>query len=248
MQRRLRAACMVAAVCALGAAQAEQTLESVETEVEALWQKVDAFTMNVTTDTNVPVGPLTLTSRATGTMECAKKDGAVLFRLEMVNKTQVPVVGAVDQKMLNVFDGTAMFSEMEMPGMHKVFRMPKDAAQKKGPSSGRAMFEGFREQGEVKLLPDATVDGAPVWVVQVTPNEAFKRRAPTPVALFKFYISKDSGIQIKTEIFDTSGKPTSTTVCSNVNTGAKPAPERFVYTAPPGVTVEELRDGQLPGL
>ncbi|NUM54892.1 MAG: hypothetical protein HUU46_14695 [Candidatus Hydrogenedentes bacterium] len=231
--------------------QAEQTLESVESEVETLWTKISAFSAKVTTDTNVPMGPLTVSSHATGTLECLKKEDATLFRLDMVNKldTGIPLAGPMEQKMLSVYDGKEIINEMEMMGRRQAFRMPPETAGKQGPSSGKSMFASFRDKGDVKLLPDSTVDGKPTWVIEVVPNEATKSSAPTPVGLMKFYISKEHGLQIKTEVFDDKGAPTSTSVYSEVDLNAKPAPERFVYTPPAGVTVQDMSalKNKLPG-
>lgn len=234
------------------AAQCEQTLESVENAVEALWAKISAFTAKVTTDTNVPIGPVTVSSRATGTLECLKKDGATLFRLDMVNKLDmgIPLAGPMEQKMVSVYDGKEIINEMEMMGTRQAFRMPPETAGKQGMTSGKSMFAAFRDKGDVTLRADATVDGKPVWVVEVVPNAATKKSAPTPVSLLKFYISKENGLQVKTEVFDDKGEHTSTSVYSDVVVDAKLAPERFVYTPPPGVTIQEMSalKGKVPGL
>ena len=250
MRGTMLAAGIMLSMCLSAAAAAGPTLDSVESEVEALWSKIAAFKANVSSDTKVAMGPVTITSHATGALECLKKDGAALFRLEMVNKmdTGIPLAGAMEQKMISVYDGKETINEMEMLGQKKAFRMPPNSSRKSGgPSGGKSMFATFREQGDVKLLPDATVEGKPVWVIEVTPNEALKKSAPTPVALFRYYISKEFGLQIKTEVFDDKGQPTSTTVYSSIDISAKPEPARFVYTPPTGVTVEDMPSLKMPG-
>ena len=249
MTRRVKFLGMAIALIAAGAVQAEQTLESVENDVEALWAKINAFSAKVTSDTNVAMGPLSVKSRATGTLECLKQGDVSLFRLDLVNKmdTGIPLAGAMEQKMLSVYDGKEMISEMEMMGKRQAIRMPSDSARKQGPASGKSMFATFRKQGDVKLLPDAAVDGKPAYVVEVTPNDAMKKGAPTPVGLIKYYISKEYGLQIKTEVFNEEGEPTSTTVYNDIDTTAKLTPERFVYTAPPGVTIQDMSSLGLPG-
>lgn len=230
-------------------AVAEQTLESVESEVEALWAKINAFSAKLTSDTSVSLGPMTMKSHATGTLECLKQGDISLFRLDMVNMmdTGVPLLGAIEQKALSVFDGKDVYNQVEMKGVCKAYKMPPGSARKNGPATGKSMFASFREQGELKLLPDATVDGKPVYVVELTPNERTKSASPTPVSKIKAYISKEYGLQIKMEVFDDKGQPTSTTVYSDINTNVKLTPDRFVYKAPEGVAIEDGNKLRLPG-
>ena len=227
-------------------AHAEQTIASVEAEVEAKWAQISGFTAKTTTDAAVPAGPMTMKSRATGTLECLKQGDKTLFRLDMVNKIDmgVPLPGALasatEQKVLSVFDGESLYNEMEMLGQRHVFKMTGDTAEKGAPAAGKSMFEAFRAKGELKLLPDATVDGAPVYVIEIVPNDELKQNAPTPVGSLKVYISKELGLQIKMEVLDDKGSATSTTVYSDIDTKANLAPERFVYKVPAGVTVQEM--------
>lgn len=226
--------------------QAEQTVASVEADVEAKWAQINGFTAKTTTDAAVPAGPMTMKSRATGNLECLKQGEKTLFRLDMVNKIDMGIplpgalAGAAEQKVLSVFDGENLYNEMEALGQRHVFKMTGDSAQKDSPAAGKSMFESFRDKGELKLLPDATVDGAPVYVIEILPNDELKQNAPTPVGSLKVYISKELGLQVKMEVFDEKGAATSTTVYSDINTKADLKPERFVYKVPEGVTVQEM--------
>ncbi|MBM3290021.1 MAG: hypothetical protein FJY92_07715, partial [Candidatus Hydrogenedentes bacterium] len=143
--RRTMALGIVLGVCAAGAARAEQTLESVENEVEALWSKIGAFTAKITTDTTMSMALASVTAHGTGTIECAKQGDQTLFRLEVVNHTKMPVIGTVEQKLLTVYDGKVVINDMETQGMRNAFRMPHDTARKNGPAGGRSMFAGYRD-------------------------------------------------------------------------------------------------------
>ncbi|MDZ4860905.1 MAG: hypothetical protein SGI88_18170 [Candidatus Hydrogenedentes bacterium] len=223
---------------------AEQTLESVENDVEKMWAKINSFSANVTSDTNVTIGPATMKTHATGTLECLKKGEQSLFRLDMVNKidTGIPLAGAMEQKMLSVFDGKAIFNDMEAMGMRQVFRVDPEEAGKQGPMTGKSMFETLRAQGELKLLPDATIDGKSVYVVEVTPSPDTKAAAPMDVGLMRVYISKELGLQVKMEVLDEKAQPLSTTVYNDIKVNVALAPERFVYTVPEGVKVQDMSE------
>ncbi len=253
MTRNVRTIFFGFAMVAATIAHAEPTLESVENEVEALWAKINGFSAQTTTDAKVPMGPMNMTSHATGTLQCLKQGDVTLFRLDMINKldTGIPLpgklAGIAEQKVLSVFDGKVLYNEMEAMGKKQAFKMSNESANKQSPTSGRSMFQALREKGDLKLLPEATVDGKPAYVVEVTPNEEMKRTAPTPVSLIKVYISKDVGLQVKMEVFGEDGTPTSTTVYSNIDTNAKLSPDQFVYKAPEGVTVQDMSDMKLPG-
>jgi outer membrane lipoprotein-sorting protein len=249
MRRSIVGIGIVFGMMAAGLVHAEQTLESVENEVEALWAKIDAFSAKMTSDTTVAMGLTSMKSHATGTLECLKQGDVALFRLEMLNKidTGIPLVGAVEQKALSVFDGKNLYNEMEAIGIHKAFRTSGAAAADSTPASGKSMFAEFRRKGELKLLPDTTVDGEAAYVVEVTPNAQTKSASPTPVGSIKYYISKKLGLQIKIEVLDDEGQPTTAIVYSDVDVNAKLAPERFEYKAPAGVTVQDMSKMKLPG-
>lgn len=246
MRRYKQVALALFALAISATAPAEQTIASVEAEVEAKWAQINGFTAKTTTDAAVPAGPMTMKSHAIGTLECLKQGEKTLFRLDMVNKIDMGIplpgalAGATEQKVLSVFDGQNLYNEMEALGQRHVFKMIGDSAGKDAPAAGKSMFEAFRDKGELKLLPDATVDGTPVYVIEVIPNDDLKQNAPTPVGSLKVYISKELGLQIKMEVLDEKGAATSTTVYSEINTKADLKPERFVYKAPEGVTVQEM--------
>ena len=84
-------------------------------------------------------------------------------------------------------------------------------------------------------------------MIEVIPNAEMKRTAPTPVGSIKVYIAKELGLQVKMEVFNDKGEPTSTTVYTDIDTHAKLSPDRFVYKAPEGVTVQDMSKMKLPG-
>ncbi len=244
MRRGVFSIGLVLFLACVSAASAEQTLESVEKEVEQMWAKINSFTSNVTSDTTVAIGPATMKSHAVGTLECLKQGDVSFYRLEMLNKidTGIPLAGAMEQKMLSVFDGENMYNDMEAMGMRQVFRMSPEESGKQGPLSGKSMFAALRAQGDVKLLPDATVDGKSVYVVEVTPSPETKSSAPTPISLMRTYISKELGLQVKMDVLDEKGQPMSTTVYSDIKVNPTLAAERFVYKAPEGVTIQDMSE------
>ena len=132
MQRSAIGIGMVFGMMAAGLVHAEQTLESVENEVAALWTKIDAFSAKTTTDATVPMGPMNMKSHATGTLECLKQ-GNNQFRLECLTRSTRSFLcpglcGVTEQKVLSVFDGKELFNEMEMMGKRQAFKMSRESA------------------------------------------------------------------------------------------------------------------------
>ena len=240
---------LVLAAAFAGMARAEQTLESVEKEVEGLWSKITSFSATVTSDTTISMGPATMKSHATGTMDCLKAADAAKFRMDMINKMDagIPGVGAMEQKVLSVFDGDNLYSQIEAMGTTQASKMSADSAKKQGPLVGKSMFEGLKQQGDLTLLADATVDSKPVYVVEVKPNSAVKSSSPMPVGKIKSYISKENGLQLKMEVFDEKEQPISTTTYTGIKTNVTFSEGHFVYKAPAGVTVMDMSNAKLPG-
>lgn len=236
-----RKSILIAAALTLcvGLAHADQTVDSVQKEVEGLWSKIKTFSAKITSDMTMVMGPATMKSHATGTLECERSADVSKFRMDMLNKmdTGIPGAGTTEQKMLSVFDGENMFTQMDMMGMTQAFKSSAAEAKKQGPLSGKSLFDGMRAQGDLKLLADSTVDGKAVYVVQVTPNAAVKASAPAKLSSMKYYISKETGLQVKMEYFDEANQPVQSTTYSDIKISIEFPKDHFVYKAPAGVTV-----------
>lgn len=241
--------CTLLALLALsvgGAHAQEPTLESVETAIDEAWQKVNTFTANMTMDMTVPMGPMSVKSNATGQVEFMRVGEGQRFRMEIVNKLggNMPIPGgAMEQKVLSVYNGELIYNEMEVMGMKKYSKAKPKDGDSNDPMGGKGVVDSLRKKGEVKLLPDEELNGASTYVLEVIPNEHMKKEGPIKPSKAKFYIAKDSGIRLRTDMFDAEGATLMTTSYTDVKVNPELDPKRFEYTPPPGVEVIDMGDG-----
>jgi outer membrane lipoprotein-sorting protein len=243
-------ACTLIALLAVsaGVVRAEEpTLESVESAIATAWEKVNTYTANMTMDMTVPMGPLKVTSNATGQVEFMRVENGQRFRMEMVNKLggNMPIPGgAMEQKVLSVYNGELIYNEMEAMGMKKYSKAKPKEGDTDNQVGGKNVVDSMRKQGEVKLLPDEEVNGASAYVFEVTPNAQTKQEGPIKPDKVKFYIAKDSGIKVRTVMLDAAGGTLMTMSYLDIKLNPELDPKRFEYAPPPGVEVVDMGDGR----
>jgi hypothetical protein len=100
---------------------------------------------------------------------------------------------------------------------------------------GKNFIKTLREENNVELLPDETVDGVACYALSATPKKA----APNQGKM-KFCLSKESGMVLLTQSFTPDGKVLSSTKIKNLKLNPALADDRFVFTAPAGVQVQDM--------
>lgn len=240
---------ILAVCCSTVLAEETPTLESVEKQIDEVWAKVNSFTAKTSVDSKVPFGPMTMTSTGTGRVEFLKVEGEPRFRMEMVNKlgANIPLPGgAGEQKILGVFDGKNFYQQIEALGMKKVFKGAPEESGDKGPYTGKNALESLRKKGVLRLLPEEIIEGAPVYVIEVTPNAEVIAKSPMKYDKMLAYIAKDSGIQIQLLAMDGDNAVMSMRY-SDIQLNVPIEESHFVFVAPPGTPIEDMSKG-LPGL
>lgn len=216
-----------------------ETVESAEAKIIALWDKVNSYTAALDIESTVAQGGTQMKMRATGTVECIKRAESLMYRTEVVNKMDMGS-RTIEQKMLSVFDGTDLYTEMDMMGKPTVTKMKPDFRSDMMPGSGKRMFKQLHETFEVRLLPEENVDDEPAYVFDLT----MKAGASQTLGKSKSYFSKKTGLQLRMIMHDKSGKPIMTMTYKDFKLNPKLSSARFKYTPPQGVEVMEMPDLQ----
>lgn len=100
----------------------------------------------------------------------------------------------------------------------------------------RATFAWLRQDSELTLLPEQTIDGQKVYVIQATyPPE--KRRHTARVLC---YFLQDSGALLRVEMLGRDGKSKQVREYSDFRFDEQIDPAELVFRAPEGVTVRDL--------
>ncbi|MBX7254931.1 MAG: hypothetical protein K1Y02_01125 [Candidatus Hydrogenedentes bacterium] len=232
---------------AIGADTAPQTLDSVEQQIGEAWKKIESYTATLHLEGNIPKGIMTIAMKGSGPFEFMKIDGKPHYRSELTNTVDIGIPlpeSMAQQNILTVFDGTTLYTQMSMAGRQKAAKRDPNSGTSRSPESGKEMFDSLRKKGDLTLLPDAEVDGKPVFVLEVKPKPEDQKDAPVTIAAIRVYVAKESGIQVKSEFLDAANKPFTTVHYTDIALNAKIDPSRFVYTPPKGVKVEDLTGGK----
>jgi outer membrane lipoprotein-sorting protein len=168
-----------------------------------------------------------------------KTDNAAMFRMETTTQMAQEFGGQkmeTSSKMLLVDDGEFQYTLAEAEQMPQPYATKAKSDPSKANAGGKAMFDQMRKQYNLKLMPDATVDGQAVYVIEAT----MKTDTPSPITKFLLHFSKDSGIAVKMVGMDPEGKTVQTTTYSDIKLNAKISPDRFKFKAPDGVQVMDM--------
>ena len=243
MTRAILLAVTVAAAvgAAPGQAWGQETLDSVEARLAALWEDVDAFTADLVMTSDVSKGLIKMTMRGTGKVECLKEDGRLLYRMSIHNAMKLSFK-KMEQEMLMVFDGTDLYSDVQAMGRRMVTKRKPDRKAPLIPDSGASALERLHENFTVALLPDGMVDGQATYVLGLTakPGQATKGKGKGNGGQGRIHFAKNTGLQVRMEMSDAANTPVMTIDYRNFKLSPPLTPDRFQYTPPPGVTVKEV--------
>lgn len=223
-------------------------LAELEKKIAAGWAKHTSMTAKIKTvaKMTMPTGHTTETT-SEGTYEAAKKTGKdkgkpiILFRMDVKNRSVMTMGGqktVTNQTMTTIMDGTHTYMLMDNMGQKTVM---KQKQTKKDSNDPTAMLKTLRRTHEVRVRPDEKLAGTRVYVVQATPKKK-TATAPTMMQPSKmvFYHRHNDGTLLKNVVCGPDGKPISTTTFTDIKYDLKIDPKRFVFKAPPGVTVMEM--------
>lgn len=236
MTKRIRLALM--AVVFLGfssLAAADDELETVEKKIIAAWQKHKSMTADAKLVGRMNMGGAAAVVQGQGTYEVVKKGEATLLRMECTNQT-VTTIGdqqhAIEQQIIMINDGKYIYSLIDAMGQKVAVKAKVDPQRSIEP---KALFDALHKDFELKLLPEETIDGKKVYVIEGTLRE--KGALPVSKMLCCF---RHDGVLVKQITHGVDGQPMQTTTFRNIRLDVELDPQRFVFRPPEGVQVMDM--------
>ncbi len=224
---------------------AGNNLEEVLNTVSTRWAAVDTMTADMTMDSAIAIGPLTVQMAASGPFEFLRGEDGERFRMDLTSTLRALVMGKTQGKLVTVCDGETVFQEMTLMGRVQVVKVKTGDLRGWMAEGEEPLSQLLHKQGEVVLLPDETIDEIPAYVVEVVLNkETRKEMSGSPVRT-RLWFAKDSGARIRVESFDKSGKSLSAVSYSGLVIGAELAPSRFEYTPPEGASIIDVSEEEI---
>lgn len=218
-----------------GVALADE-IEDLEKKIEASWSKLRSLTAKMTMKTDMSAEGFKMVSDSTGTYEFLRKGDAVQFRMEMKTVGTTNVAGnenKTESTQLTVSDGEYDYTLSETNGQKHATRSKSD----KDAMNPKAWMSSQKEMYTFKLLPDEKIEGHDCWVIEATP------KAPETMGgagKTTSYYAKEFGMMLKMVSAGADGKPMSTVTMTDLKVNQDISPDRFVFKAPEGVTVQDM--------
>ena len=214
-----------------GSAVAGETFEEVSKKIAAAAEKVKSFSSKSKTVIEMKQEGFSMSSTTDTTYEMVRKGDSYLMRSETRSRSETSIMGQTTKQestMLVIMDGEYSYTLTETDTV-KIAQKRKI----KDPKSHVDALEGWSDTADMKVLPDSSVDGHAVWVIEMTPKGGDQGKT-----VMSYH--KESGQMIKMVSYTPDGKPMSTMTSTDIKVNERISPERFVFKAPPGVTVEEI--------
>jgi len=228
---------VLVAVLNVACVHAADEFEPIEAKMKALWDGFTSLSYDSVTKADNSTEQFSYKMDSTGTNEMAKA-GPKKWKMRSDSKTLTvqKIAGQAETKSESISqlysDGETMYTYTESQGV-------KNATKIKVPPEGNdvngSFFKNMREHYDLKLLADETIEGGSCWAVLATPKQA-----QAASGAMKYCISKDNGMIVLMEMKDPAGKVMSLTTLKNVKVNPTIAADRFVFTAPPGVVVQDM--------
>lgn len=235
-------AVIVTVLFAAGQARAE-TLETFKKKIH---DKVSAYkSMQYKTHmTSEMVNPQISYKMSTDqTSEFVNKGDTCLMHTESKSSAQQKI-GDINQNTTtsstDVCDGKFYYSVTDASGQKTAAKRKYDPKTQPSPFDPMAGFKMIEQHFNLKLLPDETVDGKGVYVLEMTLKDA---QAGMPIASTRLYYDKSTGIAVKSVSLDDKGKTVGTMTTTDIKIDASIPPERFVFKVPVGVDVVDETKG-----
>ena len=240
MRKRTLAAILACAVIANAAPRAEA--ESLEEVKKKIHDKVSSYkTLSYKTKTTNQTPQMK--SNIDVKHEFMRKGDEVLSRTEYKSTTTTNL-GGKEQKMdsttLQIYDGKFSYTYSETKGQKSAFKQKVDSKDQTIPFNAAHGFKLSEQFYKLKMLPDETLNGKPVYVIEMTAKDDAMRQY---IGRTLTYYDKGNGISIKSVTHDAkTGKPSSTTIVTDIKIDPAISPDRFVFKAPAGVEIKDMTE------
>ncbi len=239
MRRAVGMAAVVILGCVLSARAAE-TVESLQKKIGEQTGKYKTLQYNVHMVTEGAGMPKSV---GDGQFQAIRKGDKSLTRMETRSRMTFK---AGDQEQTQEYtstminDGEYIYTLNDAAGQKMAMKMKPDPRMAgNDPLNSEAAFMAMTKDFNVKVLPDAAVDGKDAWVLELTPKDKDKG-GNNPLSRMVTWYDKKTGLPIKSVGYDKDGKVLNTMTISDVKTNVSIPADRFVFKAPPGVEVMDM--------
>ena len=234
MKKHTRLTVLAAAALGLLATGAlADDLASVEKKISAGWKNYKTMSAKVVLSQHMNMGGMSMETNGNGTQELMRQGDKTLSRFELkmaMTRKMGEQEMKMEQEMLQIIDGDITHMLVDAMGQKTAF---KSKTKDSDASDPELMFAAMHKDSEVKLLPEETIAGAKMYVIESTPKE----KAASPGAPQKtiMYFNQATCQLVKMIAHDQTGAPMMTMEYSDFKFDEPIDPDRFKFVLPEGV-------------
>lgn len=231
-------------LCFTVSVRADEKADGAIKELDQQYAKLKSYTAKTESMTDFAFGPdQTQKTEMAGTVEWQRDGEKVRMHSDMkgtTSKTENGETKKSDATITTVSDGEFLWVLNVEGDKKSVYKNRAPSADDSRPS---AIFNQMAAYYDVKLLPDASVNGADCYVfeLKMKPMEGMP-----PSGHQVIHYQKDSGVSVKSESFDANNKLTSSWITSDIKLNADVAADRFKFEVPAGAEVTDATAIQPP--
>ncbi len=233
-------ACVAVLSLAIFAAPAArgESLDDVKKAIASKYKDYKTLQYKSRTTSNMEYGEgMSMKSETDMTLHYQRKDEKTIqSRMEMKSKS-VQKTGdnevKMDTTMLVVSDGQFVWTLSDYAGTKTATKAKVDPVQQDVFDQDK-FFKQQEEMYSLKLLPDATVDGKPCYVIEMTPKQEMIKQS---ISKMLQYYDKKTGVALKSITYDAKGKESGTMVVTDLKVDESIPADKFQFKAPAGVEV-----------
>lgn len=244
MLKRLIPFGLIAALVAGGTAAASaDELADVEKLLTEKYRELKSMRMKLKTVMDMSMEGYETRGESVSTMEWVRKDGKWYSRTETRDKSTTKIADEVqssESSGLMVCDGEHVYSFSETDGQKHCTRTraEPDADWNRNP------ITMMRENHDLKLLPEESIDGTACYVIEARPKSGSQQAGLGGRSVQ--YFRKSDGLMIKMVSYTPDDKPLLTMTCSDLEVNVDIDPSRFKFVPPAGVQVIDLTQPEKP--
>lgn len=214
-------------------------IDDIEAAITPKWEKIASLSYDSEMTSKMDSDAFKSNMTSTGSTQMQRKGDKWNMRMDSKSDSSSTVQG----KETKTSSITQMISSDGFIYTLSESEGKKTAMKMKAPDSkdsgGKAFFKSIRESNNLKVLPDETVDGQACYALEATPKNSPAGVQPTTT---KYCFSKTTGMMVQTTSTSADGKNVSKMTVKNVKVDPSIPADRFVFTPPAGVEVQDMSD------
>ncbi|MBL0928025.1 MAG: outer membrane lipoprotein carrier protein LolA [Phycisphaerales bacterium] len=214
---------------------AGEDLAAVEKKIGEAFAKVKSAKAKLTLTQDMKMGEMSMQGKGNGTIEFVRDGDKLKSRMELKNAQNMKMgesENKSESEVLQITDGQFNWVLSSSAGQKQAMKTKADSNSSADPST---MLGQMKKDSDVVLAADETIDGRKVWVLEATPKQ------PNPmISKNRVYFCQETGMLVRLESLDKDNKAINTMSFSDLEVNPTIAADRFVFTAPEGVTVQDM--------